>query len=141
MQRGISLVRWDPAQPLAAGNVILLTKAEADQHEKGTLEIDDAIRSRILHTLSGAAAGLPEKQKSKRELKREANKEIAERVKAKEADKAKRAAEWASGIRTTLTLCCVACGVAGTASVLCATAASIRSPRRSSRRLRLGPSL
>ena len=43
---------------------------------------------------------MPEKQKSKRELKREANKEIAERVKAKEADKAKRAAEWASGIRT-----------------------------------------
>lgn len=100
MQRGISLVRWEPWQPLSAGNVILLTKAEADQHEQGALEIDDAVRSRILHTLSGAVAGLPAKQKSKRELKREANKEIAERVKAKETDKAKRAAEWASGLRT-----------------------------------------
>jgi len=100
LQRGISLVRWDPKQPLSAGNVFLLTKGEADQHEQGILEIEDAIRSRILHTLSGAAENLPEKQASKREQKREANKEIAERVKAKEADKAQRAAEWASGIRT-----------------------------------------
>ena len=96
MQRGINLVRWDKEKPLSAGNVILLTKTEADQHEQGLLEIEEAVRSRILHTLAGAAQNLPEKQKSKREQKKARNREIE----ANKADKAKRAEEWASGLRT-----------------------------------------
>ena len=99
MQRGITLVRYDAAKPLAAGNVILLTKGEADAHEKGELAIDEAYKSRIEHTLSEAEARLPAKQKSKRELKKDENKKILERIKKKE-DAVARAAEWKSGART-----------------------------------------
>jgi len=85
MQRGITLVRWDPSRPMGASNVILLTKAEADQHEAGELAMEPDVRARIEHTLSSAESRLPEKTKSKRELKREKNKEIEARMAAKEA--------------------------------------------------------